>query len=92
MASVTFVGPNIRVVCRGTTTFTPTKQLVDKSTGSDASLSREENLKLVAWKISGKAWLLKIFQRELQNLLQMPGSQDLRLITNVSGTNILAGI
>ena len=46
MASATFVDPNIRVVCRGTTTFMPTKQLVHKSTGSDASLSREKNLKI----------------------------------------------
>lgn len=54
-------------------------------------LVANKSIRLVAWKVSGKAWQVKEFQKGLQTLSQVPDDQARFLITNRPGENGLAG-
>ena len=51
-----------------------------------------KTLKLMTWKISGKACLRKKFQTQLPILSQIQEDQALDLITSQPGKNELAGV
>ncbi len=55
-------------------------------------LIKNESLKLVARKISGKIWQTREYQRGLQDLSQMPEDKAHYLITNCPGESGLAGV
>lgn len=92
LTSVTLGQLYPRVVYRGTTTFASIEQHVGKSTGSSTPSIGNKTLRLVTWNVSGKASLLKVFQKGLQNVSQMQGDQALRLFTNRLGANGMPGV
>ena len=60
--------------------------------GNTHPLVENNSLKLVAWRISGRTWQIKEYQRGLQDLLQLPEDQVHFLITNRPGESGLAGV
>ena len=92
LTSVTLGQLYLRVAYRGTTTFASIEQHVGKSTGSSTPSIGNKTLRLVTWNVSGKASLLKVFQKGLQNVSQMQGDQALRLFTNRLGANGMPGV
>ena len=55
-------------------------------------LVKNGSLKLVAWKISGRIWQTREYQKGLQDLSQMPEDRVHSLITNRPGESGLAGV
>ena len=60
--------------------------------GQKHFLQEENQLQLVAWKVSGKLWKVREYQNSLPLLSQIPEGQDQYLITNRPGKSGLAGV